>query len=405
MSPEQAKSSKDVDSRSDIYSLGATLYFMATGRPPFDGETVLMIIQQHVYGKLMWPAEVNPAISEGTCRVIAKMMVKNPKGRYQEPKAVLRDIDMLRQGKRPAINDAAIGDSSVGFRGVVLEVPVASSGREHPLHRLQAPHGRERLARHGRRNTGRLAQAWTAMPRGAMAVVVAAVPLIGFVLVQFLAGGRSGAGQDEHTPSLPTRVGRGRDVLRAMPGQAQPERSSTISDNVARELDEISAAFDKSMSRQKKLRRWLDEILGRRELTRLARDRAQRLLDSLEDRCYELAEKALVKVHLDADKLRKRGEHRAALALYDALQFRFEGSRWLRWSGNKAISTSRTILAERFAAEEYSAITLARELLGAGKLDEARRFLSRRAEWAEHTRLLAEDIIRDIEERKASAGR
>jgi serine/threonine protein kinase len=113
MSPEQAKSSKDVDTRADIYSLGATVYFMVTGRPPFDGATALMIIQQHVYGKLAWPAEANPALSNGICRMIAKMMVKDPGGRYQKPMDLLRDIDTLKAGGEPDIGDVALRKSTI----------------------------------------------------------------------------------------------------------------------------------------------------------------------------------------------------------------------------------------------------------------------------------------------------
>jgi len=134
MSPEQAKSSKDVDIRADIYSLGCTLYFMVTGKPPFDGETALMVVQQHVYGNLRSPAELNPDLSAGVCRLVTRMMARDPDDRYQEPKELLRDIDALLKGNghdRPDMTHS--------------NTPAAQASRQHGKRRRPASgprHGR-----------------------------------------------------------------------------------------------------------------------------------------------------------------------------------------------------------------------------------------------------------------------
>ena len=60
MSPEQCASSKDVDARSDIYSLGATLFFMLTGRPPFSGDSVFEVMKQQSFEPAAEPAAVQP---------------------------------------------------------------------------------------------------------------------------------------------------------------------------------------------------------------------------------------------------------------------------------------------------------------------------------------------------------
>ncbi|MHC5059328.1 MAG: serine/threonine protein kinase, partial [Planctomycetota bacterium] len=88
-SPEQALGSRDIDTRADIYSLGATLYHMITGTPPFAGSTVMEVLQKHVHEKVPWPADVKPELSDGVCRVIARMMAKKPEERYQDPTGLI----------------------------------------------------------------------------------------------------------------------------------------------------------------------------------------------------------------------------------------------------------------------------------------------------------------------------
>ncbi len=72
-SPEQGRGEADLDGRSDIYSLGGTLYYMVTGAPPFKGLPAAQVIQKHTTDTIPWPAQANPDLSEGLCRVIAKM--------------------------------------------------------------------------------------------------------------------------------------------------------------------------------------------------------------------------------------------------------------------------------------------------------------------------------------------
>ena len=97
ISPEQA-SGAPPDARSDIYSLGAVLYHVATGVPPFkDGEP------NHVDGTIRWPTSVEPSVPEGLSLVIAKMMAKNPKERYQTATELILDLDIVLPGGEPVI--------------------------------------------------------------------------------------------------------------------------------------------------------------------------------------------------------------------------------------------------------------------------------------------------------------
>jgi formylglycine-generating enzyme required for sulfatase activity len=150
-SPEQAQAQSELDIRSDIYSLGATLYYMVTAHPPFEGGTVLAVLQAHVYEQVRWPAEVNPRLSEGLCLVIARMMAKEPADRYPEPRGVARALRGLEAGRRPAVDEKTLAASTVALAGVAPR-----KGRPAPPSQAAPPQGKARRAptREQERRTG-----------------------------------------------------------------------------------------------------------------------------------------------------------------------------------------------------------------------------------------------------------
>ena len=105
ISPEQVRGQVDVDIRSDIYSLGATLYHMVTGRVPYDGETPTEVMRQHVdkNAVLVPPDHLNTHLSSGLGMVVETMMAKNRENRYRNPDDLILDLKCLLAGDSPMI--------------------------------------------------------------------------------------------------------------------------------------------------------------------------------------------------------------------------------------------------------------------------------------------------------------
>ena len=100
ISPEQAKGGR-VDNRSDIYSLGAVMYEMISGRPPYDGDSPVAVAIQHINGGAVMPSLLNPNIPGGLEQIIMKAMAHEVNNRYATATAMLNDLDEFR--KNPAI--------------------------------------------------------------------------------------------------------------------------------------------------------------------------------------------------------------------------------------------------------------------------------------------------------------
>lgn len=95
ISPEQARDPRVADVRSDIYSLGCTLYYMLTGRPPFPEGTVLQKLLQHQGDAPPDPREINPDVPPELARILARMLAKDPARRYQLPSDLVADLMRL----------------------------------------------------------------------------------------------------------------------------------------------------------------------------------------------------------------------------------------------------------------------------------------------------------------------
>lgn len=95
VSPEQARGER-TDERGDIYSVGAMMYEMLTGRKPFDGDTPVAVALKHMNEEPVRPSEYNSNIYKGLEEIVLRAMEKDPTKRYQSASGMIRDIEAFK---------------------------------------------------------------------------------------------------------------------------------------------------------------------------------------------------------------------------------------------------------------------------------------------------------------------
>jgi len=137
VSPEQTgRMQRRVDYRSDLYSLGATLYQLATGQPPFASSDPVEVLHAHLAREPEALDKVRAGFPPMLSRIVLKLLQKDPDDRYQTATAVLRDLHRCREGldETGAIPEFPLAADEVALH---LEPSDALYGRNPELAALQ----------------------------------------------------------------------------------------------------------------------------------------------------------------------------------------------------------------------------------------------------------------------------
>jgi len=148
---EQARNAKDADARCDIYALGCLVYCMLTGHPPFTGSTIVEVIQGKERGAFPPARSVNPEVPEHLDLIIAKMVQKLAKNRYQSCTELIVDLEGLqlasdrlefprdKKAKKPADDEPTPNNSMVAT--LVTSSPVQETDGDKWFVRMKNAHG------------------------------------------------------------------------------------------------------------------------------------------------------------------------------------------------------------------------------------------------------------------------
>ncbi len=128
ISPEQARGERNLDVRSDIYSLGATLFHMLTGKTLYTG-SCSKVMRDHIETTPPKIEDLRKDLPKDLVRIVKKMMEKLPIDRYQSPDEIIKDLEMLK------IDVAADGGRIPTSRSQILNVITAEKERIGKLER------------------------------------------------------------------------------------------------------------------------------------------------------------------------------------------------------------------------------------------------------------------------------
>jgi serine/threonine-protein kinase len=92
MSPEQATGARELDARTDIYSLGAVAYYLLTGRPPFDESEGIGALIAHARDPVVPPSLIQTGIAEDLERVVLQCLAKDPADRFPDAEGLERAL-------------------------------------------------------------------------------------------------------------------------------------------------------------------------------------------------------------------------------------------------------------------------------------------------------------------------
>jgi len=189
MSPEQIQG-LSVDSRSDLYSLGATAYHMLTGRPPFSGETALALAMQHLQAEPVSLGQLRPDLPKALVGIVHRLLAKSPDERFASAVELARSL-------KEVVDDSLAGQANqmVPFAGLVID--------HQRLRNLEVTQELQKISKKAEVSVAKNRSRVKAIV-GRVACVVGATA-IGFLLTYFLLYDDLLSNRMKTTPAVPRR--------------------------------------------------------------------------------------------------------------------------------------------------------------------------------------------------------
>jgi serine/threonine-protein kinase len=132
MPPEQFTGAP-IDGRTDLFSLGVILYWMATGEQPFPGETMTTVSYKIVHTEPVPPARLNPLVPALLDKVIMKCLSKSPADRYQSGEELAHALAEVRSGATPASLQTVVPEATMGGNDENATLAATPSLRPRPM--------------------------------------------------------------------------------------------------------------------------------------------------------------------------------------------------------------------------------------------------------------------------------
>ncbi len=141
MPPEQIERPADADTRSDVYSLGITLFHMLTGRLPYEGGNIFEIMEKQLHEPVPPVGKFAPEVSQHTARLVRRMVEKNPERRHRNPRELIEDIKRVKKGWAPSKAPPRAAKAAVAKPAGAHAAPARPALREVAAKRSGVPVG------------------------------------------------------------------------------------------------------------------------------------------------------------------------------------------------------------------------------------------------------------------------